>query len=251
MKHYNSDEYDTILEDIEVGTDSGSFDTVISEDDDNDDDIKDAENEVDNEDISLDDIEDADDVTADFDPEDLSDLELEELDRELASTAADIKDDEVKLTPDEEKKADDMMQLAATTLLVKDALSDEEKREFVEDQEEVNTVLNEGFMTEADIEEIANDVEVATEAAYGSQMKIILDRQSRMKQLRAIALNVVAAAKNDPDYKKYKKLMKAKKFYRLKLEKKYGSEANKRAKVYFNRLMKSGSKTMNKISKKK
>ena len=233
------EEIDAFFEDIEVGTAPGSLDTVVSEDDETD--------------ISLNDIDDIsnDDDSEDFDPDDLSDLELAELDRELAGKSVDIDDSEVKLTPDEEKKADDMMQLAATTMLVKDVLSDEEKREFVENSEEINTVINEGFMTEADVEEIAESIGLAFEATYGSKMIIKLDKQSKMKQLRAIALNVTAAAHNDPDYKKYKKLMKAKKFYRMKLERKYGNEANKRAKVYFTRLQKSGSKTMNKVSKKK
>lgn len=198
--------------------------------------------------VDTDDIEDVDDE-GDFDPDDLDDSELLALDKELTGDGVGG-DEEEHLTPEEEIKADDMMSVAATTMLVNDELSGDEKKEFCTSDIETGIVVREGFMTEADI----NDLAVAcgaltTEAPYTNKMIIRLDAASKKKQLYALAVNVSAAAHNDPEYYKYKKIMKMKKIQRAKLERRYHGEAMKRMKVYYARLRKSKSKTMNKLAK--
>lgn len=199
-------------------------------------------------DLNLGDLDDDDD----FDPDDMSDEELAALDAELSDNALDSvigdEDDEVNLTPEEEIEADDMMSIAATTMLVNDELNAEEKAEFVQSQGE--TAVREGFMTETDVNEIALESGLVQEAKYNQKMIIRLDAESKKKQLYALAVNVSAAAHGDPDYVKLKKVMKMRKILRAKLERKYHAEAAKRMKIYFNRLRHSKSSALSKIGDK-
>ena len=197
-----------------------------------------------------DDIEDiSDDGDDDLNPDDLDDDELQKLDAELSGGSSNS-DDEEKLTPEEEIQADDMMAVAATTFLVNDKLSGDEKKEFCSSESETAAAVREGFMTEADINELAAECGLMTEARYTNKMIIRLDAESKKKQLYALAVNVSAAAHNDPDYIKLKKVMKMRKILRAKLERKYHSEATKRMKVYYNRLRNSKSNTLRKIGSK-
>lgn len=204
------------------------------------------------EDVGTDDIEDASDDEDNFDPDDLSDEELAAIDKELGDDAlnsvVDDEDDEVTLTPDEEMEADDMMNMAATTLLVNDELNAEEKAEFLETQ--AGVAIEEGFMTEADVNAMCTELGLAQENSYNKKMIIRLDAASKKKQLYALAVNVSAAAHGDPDYIKLKKVMKMRKILRAKLERKYKSEATKRMKIYYNRLSHSKSGTLSKLAKK-
>ena len=199
------------------------------------------------------DNDDIEDITDDegFDPDNLSDEELASLDAELGNQAMDtvVGDEaEVNLSPEEEIEADDMMSVAATTMLVRDELNVEERVNFV--QNEGRTAVNEGFMTESDINELANELGLVQEAKYTNKMIIRLDAESKKKQLYALAVNVSAAAHNDPDYIKLKKVMKMRKVLRARLEKKYHSEAMKRMRVYYARLKRSKSESLSKVGNK-
>ena len=195
----------------------------------------------DSDDVGTDDIEDiADgDEEDDLDAEDLKDLSLDDT----------PSDDDVKLTPDEEIKADDMMSVAATAMLVNDELSADEKKELCENVDELNVMVNEGFMLPSDITSLQFDSGLVTEGQYNNKQIIRLSAASKKKQLYALAINISAAAHGDPDYKKYKKVMKMRKILRAKMERKYKSEATKRMKVYFARLRASKSKVLNGIAK--
>ena len=207
-----------------------------------------------NDDVDSDDVSDIADDDG-IDPDELSDDELMALDRELSDDAVDSAagaddDDDVTLDPDEEIKADSMMSMAATSLLLNDELNAEEKAAFVENNAEVTTAINEGFMTDSDAAMLASNAGVVTEGKYNKKMIIRLDAESKKKQLYALAVNVSAAAKHDPDYIKLKKVMKMRKILRAKLERKYHAEATKRMKIYFKRLSNSNSSTLSKIGKK-
>ena len=197
-----------------------------------------------------DDIEDIEDDEG-FNPDNLSDEELANLDAELGDQAMDTvvgDEDEVNLSPEEEIEADDMMSVAATTLLVRDEMNMEERVQFV--QNEARTAVNEGFMTESDINELSNELGLMQEANYNRKMIIRLDAESKKKQLYALAVNVSAAAHNDPDYIKLKKVMKMRKVLRARLEKKYHAEASKRMRVYFARLKRSKADSLSKVGNK-
>jgi hypothetical protein len=196
--------------------------------------------------VGTDDVDDITNSDNDIDPDDMSEEELDALDRELSGNAVDSvvgdDEDEVSLSSDEEMKADDMMNVAATTLLVNDELGVEEKVAFV--QNEAETAVAEGFMTDADVNEMSSGLGLVQENSYNKKMIIRLDAASKKKQLYALAVNVSAAAHGDPDYRKLKKVMKMRKVLREKLDRKYKGEATKRMKVYFNRLKHSKSNTL-------
>lgn len=198
-------------------------------------------------------VNDDDPINDDDDIDDLSDEDLASLDAELSDEALDaVMDDEeeVSLTPDEELRADDMMSMAATTMLVNDELNAEEKVSFLES--EASIAIDEGFMTPSDRMTLMESTNaVITEANnYNKKMIIRLDAASKKKQLYALAVNVSASAHKDPDYIKLKKVNKMRKILRAKLARKYHGEATKRMKIYFNRLKNSKSKTLSNIAKK-
>lgn len=216
--------------------------------------------EDDDSEVNLDDIEDIGDGDDD-EVDDLSDADLAALDRELsgetidALNAADDEDDsEVKLSPEEEIEADDMMGVAATTMLVNDELNAEEKVAFLSNDAEVRAAINEGFMTEADVNSLAAELDaidaddVVEEGKYNNRMIIKLSLAAKKQQLYALAVNVSAAAHQDRDYIKLKKVMKMRKILRTKLRRKYHAEAMKRARIYLQRLNKSKSDTLRKIA---
>ena len=253
------DDYMEEFDDIDTA--SGS--TPLSEEDGDDDELNtgDGGDEPDEGDDSsatedgdassvADDVEDLeDDGDDDINPDEMEDDELRKLDAELSGDSFSNSDDEEKLTPEEELQADDMMAVAATTFLVNDKLSGDEKKEFCSSESETAAAIREGFMTEADINELAASCGLVTEARYTNKMIIRLDAESKKKQLYALAVNVSAAAHNDPDYIKLKKVMKMRKILRGKLDRKYHGEATKRMKVYYNRLRSSKSSTLRKVSK--
>lgn len=252
----SGEEYMEDFDDIDLA--SGSEPLSAEENSDYDDCIQDDEGDpsedgsaTEGSDTSVaDDVEDiSDDGDDDLNPDDLDDDELQKLDAELSGGSSNS-DNEEKLTPEEEIQADDMMAVAATTFLVNDKLSGDEKKEFCSSESETAAAVREGFMTEADINELAAECGLMTEARYTNKMIIRLDAESKKKQLYALAVNVSAAAHNDPDYIKLKKVMKMRKILRAKLERKYHSEATKRMKVYYNRLRNSKSNTLRKIGSK-
>lgn len=220
---------------------------------------KEDDDEEDDAASAADDVDGGDDE--EFNPDELSDEELENMDRELSADVIDsVSDDgeeEVSLSPEEEMEADDMMSVAATTMLVKDQLNAQERAEFLKDENQVKCAINEGFLTDADVNEMMIEAglidsesgEVLTEAKYNNRMIIKLDAASKKKQLYALAVNVSAAAHHDPDWIKYKKCIRLKKLLHAKLERKYKSEATKRARIYFKRINKSGAPTIAALSK--
>lgn len=192
----------------------------------------------------------------DEDIDDMSDDELSALDAELSGNilnniALDDEDSEVTLTPDEEQEADDMMGVAATTVLINSEMNKDEKEKFIESAPDVQAAINEGLLLESDVDDIAVGIGLVNEAGnnYNKKMIIRLDKEAKQKQLYAIAVNVSAAAHHDPDYAKLKKLNAMRKIIRQKLNTKYHSEATKRMKVYYKRLVSSNSAPLKQIGK--
>lgn len=201
-----------------------------------------------------DNVEDLDGEDEEDSVDDMSEEELEALDKELSDGALDdVIDDneenEINLSPEEEVQADDMMKIAATAMLVNDEMSVEERARFIQSKE-AEIAITEGFMTDTDVNAMSVECGLVTESNYNKKMIIRLDAESKKKQLKALAVNVSAAAHKDPDYYKLKKVMKVRKILRRKLEKKYNAEATKRMKVYFARLKNSKSGSLSKIAAK-
>ena len=213
----------------------------------------------DDDDDNDDDMDDLDDDDEDeFDPEELSDAELAALDADLGgdtiNNIADTDDAEkVELDPNEEREADDMMGVAATAVLINDEMSSDEKKEFAESTRDVQIAINEGLLLESDIDTMLESVsmdEIFTEGRYDKKMLIRLDKNAKMKQLFSLGVNVSASAHRDPDYIKYKKVLRMRKILKARLTKKYHAEAMKRMKIYFKRLNNSKSNILSKLAKK-
>lgn len=227
-----------------------------------DDDDDDDEDDIDDE---MDDIDDEDDID-DIDLSDISDDDLDAMAHSMRMddmddiTPGDDDDAPVKLTPDEEVDADDMMQIAGSAALIRDELNANERAEFLENAQEVHTAIVEGFLTNMtlqDLKDSCNTMQVTesseeseyTEAKMYSKTVVHFSKDARMRQLYAIAINSSARAHNDPDYLRYVKASRLKRFYRGKLRKKYHAEATKRMKVLFARLKASKSPTIKQLSK--
>ena len=213
----------------------------------------------DDDDDNDDDMDDLDDDDEDeFDPEELSDAELAALDADLGgdtiNNIADADDAEkVELDPNEEREADDMMGVAATAVLINDEMSSDEKKEFAESTRDVQIAINEGLLLESDIDTMLESVsmdEIFTEGRYDKKMLIRLDKNAKMKQLFSLGVNVSASAHRDPDYIKYKKVLRMRKILKARLTKKYHAEAMKRMKIYFKTLNNSKSNILSKLAKK-
>lgn len=153
----------------------------------------------------------------------------------------------VELTPEEEKEADRCIDLAATPVMLKNVLGDEEVKEFVMTTD-FDVACMEGFMTES----FSNDVmkpSFFTEAKIYNKTKVQFDKKARFAQLFEISVLGCARAKNDPDYIRYQKVLAMRRKLRKRLRAKYKNPALKRAKFYLQRLRRSGSGVLSKVAK--
>ena len=213
-----------------------------------------------------DDDDDEDDEVDDDDLEDIAD-DIETMsDDDLASFASELKDaadagvdgdePEVSLTPDEEMHADDLMQVAGTAALIRGEMNAEERTSLLESVSDCRVGLAEGFLNDAmlaDIKESTEDSDIGdafTEAKIFNKTTVRMSKSARLNQLFEIAVTTCARAHNDPDYAKYKKACKIKKFYRAKMRIRYRAEATKRMKVLFARLRQSKSPIIKSLAKK-
>lgn len=204
--------------------------------------------------LDEDDIDDIADELEDIDMDDLTDEELSQMEDELEDQEIDNlvgEPEQVDLDPEEEKIADDLMSVSATTELLKNELNAEERAQFYESARDTQIAVYEGFLLESDIEDGRDiDDDLFTEAKMWRKTMVRFSRDDRKKQLYSVAVNVSARAHNDPLYFKYQKILKARKLYKRKLEKKYHNEAIKRMRIYFNRLKNSKSSVLANIGKK-
>ena len=193
-------------------------------------------------------------LAEDIDLDDLSDEELSQMEDELENQEIDNivgEPEQVDLDPEEEKVADDLMAVSATTELINNELNAEERAQFYESARDTQIAVYEGFLLESDIQDGREiDDDLFTESKMWRKTMVRFSKDDRKKQLYSVAVNVSARAHNDPLYFKYQKILKARKLYKRKLEKKYHAEAIKRMKVYFNRLKNSKSSVLANIGKK-
>lgn len=251
----SDDDYDSYASDDSDSDELDYDDECGSNCDDGYDECGDCKEDVDLDDDDIDDIADELEDIDDEELENLSDEELSRMEDELENQEIDnlVGDPEqVDLDPEEEKVADDLMSVSATTEILKDELNAEERAKFYESARDTQIAVYEGFLLESDIENgrADSDDDLFTEAKMWNKTTVRFSKNDRKRQLYSVAVNVSARAHNDPMYFKYQKILKARRLYKRKLEKKYHNEAIKRMKVYFNRLRKSKSSILSDIGKK-
>lgn len=175
-------------------------------------------------------------------PDDLDD-ELDDLDDD-EEIEDDIDDIPEPLDGEEDKKADDLMAIAATPMLIKDELTAEESAKFYE-SEDVEIAINEGLILESDIDDIYQ------EGVFANPNKPFkMTKKARYNQLYELSVQIEARMHNDPLYKKLQKAYAIERICKKELRKRYHQLAVKRAKVYLKRLMKSKSGILSNIGKK-
>lgn len=141
-----------------------------------------------------------------------------------------IKDDEdVVLSPEEDRRVDDTINAVATPLLLNTEMTESELEEFIESIES-DIMVGEGFLTEKTI--------------------VRFDKNAKRAQLFEVAVAACAREHKDPLYKKLETVYKMERTIKAKLRKKYRNEANRKVKEYLQRAKKSKSNVLVRIANK-
>lgn len=111
------------------------------------------------------------------------------------------------------------------SMIIKENLSEVELESFINDRNEVNHACAEGIVTEA-------------------RTIVRLNKQAKFNRAYWAALFMIAREKNDRKYKKLETLWKMERQIEAYLEKRYGNEAKKRAKIMVKKLAKSKSSSI-------
>lgn len=232
-------------------------DLKLEDDDDDDFDDDDDDDDVDPDDIDDDDMDDDLDSVMD-DLGDLTDDDLDQVEDNLKDDDDEEDDDveQVRLNPDEEIEADNLMQVAGTASLIRSEMNMDERAEFLESSADLTTAKLEGFINDSviqEMEEMSKPIdleETFQEAKIYNKNTVRLNKEARLAQLFAIAVYSSARAHNDPEYKKWKKAKKVARYYSANMRRKYKSEATKRMRVLFARLKSSKSPIVKDLGKK-
>ena len=251
----------TLLEEEEDDLEKLYSDKQIEKDlkleDDDDDDFDDDDDDVDPDDIDDDDMDDDLDSVMD-DLGDLTDDDLDQVEDNLKDDddEEDDDDEQIRLNPDEEIEADNLMQVAGTASLIRSEMNMDERAEFLESSADLTTAKLEGFINDSviqEMEEMSKPIdleETFQEAKIYNKNTVRLNKEARLAQLFAIAVYSSARAHNDPEYKKWKKAKKVARYYSANMRRKYKSEATKRMRVLFARLKNSKSPIVKDLGKK-
>ena len=250
----------TLLEEGEDDLEKLYSDKQIEKDlkleDDDDDDFDDDDDDVDPDDIDDDDMDDDLDSVMD-DLGDLTDDDLDQVEDNLKDDDDEDDDaEQVRLNPDEEIEADNLMQVAGTASLIRSEMNMDERAEFLESSADLTTAKLEGFINDSviqEMEEMSKPIdleETFQEAKIYNKNTVRLNKEARLAQLFAIAVYASARAHNDPEYKKWKKAKKVARYYSANMRRKYKSEATKRMRVLFARLKNSKSSIVKDLGKK-
>ena len=250
----------TLLEEEEDDLEKLYSDKQIEKDlklEDDDDDFDDDDDDVDPDDIDDDDMDDDLDSVMD-DLGDLTDDDLDQVEDNLKDDddEEDDDDEQIRLNPDEEIEADNLMQVAGTASLIRSEMNMDERAEFLESSADLTTAKLEGFINDSviqEMEEMSKPIdleETFQEAKIYNKNTVRLNKEARLAQLFAIAVYSSARAHNDPEYKKWKKAKKVARYYSANMRRKYKSEATKRMRVLFARLKNSKSPIVKDLGKK-
>lgn len=156
---------------------------------------------------------------------------------------------DVSLTPEESEEADKVISMAATPIILKDVLGENELEKFAE-SEDFTVACNEGFLTEGVLSTENGFGTLVTEGKLYNKTKVQFSMKDRLAQLFEISVLGCARAKNDPDYIKLVKVQKARRVLKARLRQKYRNPAMQKAKMYLQRLKKSKSNVLANVAKK-
>lgn len=181
---------------------------------------------------------------------------LDELENDVDDEAIDVADGDIDAEPElddepeedldevEDKKADDMLAMVATPMLLKDELTAEESVNFYESVD-AEIAVEEGLIEESSLDDLFQ------EGVFASPNKPFkMTKKARMNQLYELSIQIEGRAHRDPLMKKLDRAYAIERGIKKQLRKKYHAPALKRARGYLMRLMKSKSGVMKTLAKK-
>ena len=185
--------------------------------------------------------DDYDDDDADVDDV-LNELENETDDSEVSDGEPTV--DEPELDEVEDKKADDMLAMVATPMLIKDELTAEESVQFYESVD-ADIAMSEGLIEESDMDDLFE------EGVFASPNRPFkMTKKARFRQLYELSVLIEAQAHRDPLKVKLDRAYAVECKIKNQLRQRYQAQAMKRAKGCLMRLMKSKSGVMKSLAKK-
>lgn len=149
----------------------------------------------------------------------------------------------LELNPDEDAEADSIINIAATPIILKDVLSQDEVNEFAESSE-FDIAVDEGFAMEAFRSNFMVDNSLFMEAKFYQKNMVRFTKQARTNQLFEVCVQAIARAKRDPVYFKLAKVQGMRRRLKAVLRQRYKQPAMKKAKEYVMRLRRSKSPTI-------
>ena len=194
------------------------------------------------------DDDDDDDYEMDDDEEEEDDDEEEEAESKYRMpTSVDDPTPAEPVDAEDDAEADHAMNLAATPMLLQEELTEADCGKMCESGE-MDILVDEGFMMEADIGLLGYEGEDFMEGVFAPESRPFkMTKKARFQQLYALSLQIEARAHHDPFYPKMQKAYKIERTIKKGWEKRYGALAKRRALKYLKRLSKSKSPTVKKI----
>lgn len=171
-----------------------------------------------------------DEIEDDFGDEDIEDEPGEDIPEPLDGPA--------------DRKADNLLAMSATPMLLRDELTAQESAAFYE-SDEGEIAISEGLILESDLTDLFQ------EGVFANPNKPFkLTKKARMNQLYELSVQIEARLHGDPIYAKLQKAYAVERMCKKFLRQKYHLLALRRSKIYLKRLMNSKSGVLSKIGKK-
>lgn len=182
------------------------------------------------------------------------DDELDNLEAEADIDLTQIPED-TELSDVEEDEVARIVDLAATSVVLKETLGMDAVREFAESPE-FEVACDEGFFLEgakAPLLESTSLLFLDTgdtflESKFYQKNSVRLTKQSKLNQLFEICVQAIARAKNDPIMRKLERIQVLRRKYKAILRQRYKTQSMKQSKMYLQRLRQSKSPTLQKAA---
>lgn len=163
--------------------------------------------------------------------------------------------EDTELSEAEEDEAARIIDLAATSVVLKDTLGVDAVREFAESSE-FEVACDEGFFLEGTKNPLVESTsllfleagETFLESKFYQKNSIRMTKQSKLNQLFEICVQAIARAKNDAIMRKLERIQALRRKYKAILRQRYKSQAMRQSKMYLQRLQKSSSPTLKKAA---
>ncbi len=190
---------------------------------------------------------------AEKEPEDreISDEELDSMEADADGVDLTKVPEDTDLSEEEEDEASRIIDLAATSVMLREALGLDDVRKFAESSE-FEIACDEGFFLEGAKQPLLESTsllflesgETFLESRFYQKNSVRLTKQSKLNQLFEICVQAIARAKNDAIMRKLERIQMLRRKYKAILRQRYKSQAIRQSKMYLQRLKNSKSPTL-------